>query len=315
MDELLRTICSHHGVFLRREALKLGYDDRTFRALLRSGEWHRVRWGAFTFGDIWAAADERARHHILVRAAYRTAKAPVAASHASAVLEHTSCYWNLDLSEVHLTRLDGRTGRREAGVRQHRGRVADGDVAVVNDVKCMSATRAALELTTMAGTEESLVTINGLLHDGKITLDGLKKRYESMRHWPDTLKTELVLRMADARLESAGETRTDFLFWKQGVPRAEPQYEVFNGRGDLVARLDFAWPEHQVWLEFDGMQKYVKYLREGETVADAVMREKQREDLVRRLTGWRCIRITWADLARPRLTGAFILGELRGVAA
>jgi len=35
----------------------------------------------------------------------------------------------------------------------------------------------------------------------------------------------------------------------------------------------------------------------------------------RRLTGWRCIRITWADLARPRLTGALILGELKGVTA
>ena len=52
-------------------------------------------------------------------------------------------------------------------------------------------------------------------------------------------------------------------------------------------------------MEFDGRQKYVQFLREGESVTDAVLREKRREDMVCELTGWRCMRITWADLADP----------------
>ena len=32
------------------------------------------------------------------------------------------------------------------------------------------------------------------------------QRYASMTHWPDTLTTDLVLRLADGRSESVGET-------------------------------------------------------------------------------------------------------------
>ena len=55
-----------------------------------------------------------------------------------------------------------------------------------------------------------------------------------------------------------------------------------------------------MWVEFDGREKYTRYLRDGETVTDAVLREKRREERVRELTGWICVRIAWAELADPR---------------
>lgn len=90
----------------------------------------------------------------------------------------------------------------------------------------------------------------------------------------------------------------------------EPQYEIKDANGRVVARVDFAWPELGVFLEFDGMVKYQKPLREGETASDVVVREKQRQDLICRLTGWRCIRIVWADLAHPERTAALIRSVL-----
>ncbi len=36
------------------------------------------------------------------------------------------------------------------------------------------------------------------------------------------------------------------------------------------------------------------------------MREKRREDLLRRLTGWSMLRLVWADLERPAATAAII---------
>jgi hypothetical protein len=127
---------------------------------------------------------------------------------------------------------------------------------------------------------------------------------------PYTLKTDLVLRLADPRLESIGETRTFFMCYRGGVPAPVPQYEVRDAFGHLLARLDFAWPDLGVWLEFDGREKYVKFLREGESIVDAVLREKQRESMIAELTGWRCIRITWADLQRPEATVARIVALL-----
>ena len=44
------------------------------------------------------------------------------------------------------------------------------------------------------------------------------------------------------------------------------------------------------------------------------LREKERESRITELTGWRCIRITWADLDRPNATVTRIL-SLLGVAS
>jgi hypothetical protein len=136
-----------------------------------------------------------------------------------------------------------------------------------------------------------------------------------MSHWPDTLTTDLVIRLADGRSESVGETRTRHLCWTQHLPAPVPQFEVRDRHGTVVARVDLAWPELGVFLEFDGKQKYLRFRREGESVTDAVLREKAREDLVRELTGWRCIRIIWADLNRPAATATRIRAMFRSAAA
>lgn len=52
--------------------------------------------------------------------------------------------------------------------------------------------------------------------------------------------------------------------------------------------------------EFDGMTKYGGLRRPGESVAEAVMREKCREDGIRD-TGPQVARWTWGDLERPAL--------------
>jgi very-short-patch-repair endonuclease len=178
----------------------------------------------------------------------------------------------------------------------------------------MSATRTALEVTTCCSTEVSLVVVNDFLHRGLTTFDDLRARYAPMSRDPHTLKTDIVLRLADPRLESVAESRTFWMMYRGGVPAPEPQFELLDEAGRVFARLDFAWPERKVWLEFDGREKYLKHRRDGESVVDAVLREKERESRITELTGWRCIRITWADLDRPNATVTRIL-SLLGVAS
>lgn len=316
MDDFLRAIVAKRRVFLYREAIEAGYDDKSVRALLRAGEWHKVRHGSFTFADVWAVADAAERHRIFARAVLRTAKVPAVLSHTSSIVEQTHTFWDLDLSEAHISRKDGRTGRRAAGVRQHQGRLLEGDIAPVNGVEVTSATRAALELTTVADTEHSLIVVNGLLHEQLTTMEALCQRNEmSICRWPRTLRTDLVLRLADGRLESVGETRAFYLFWRQGIPRPESQFDIYDERGTWIARVDFAWPEHKVFLEFDGKLKYQSQLHPDQDPGDVVFREKQREDLIRQVTGWTCIRLTWADLYAPEATAARILRALGQQAA
>ena len=43
-----------------------------------------------------------------------------------------------------------------------------------------------------------------------------------------------------------------------------------------------------------------------------MFREKKREDMIRRLTGWVCVRIVWADLFDPARMVAKIAAALAG---
>ena len=308
MNDVLGPLCG--AVFLRSELKAAGHSDRDLAHLVRQKVLRRIRRGAYVYSAIYDAADAAARHRLLVEAVLKQAKTRLVVSHTSAVPFHGGPTWDLSLHDVHVTRPDRRAGRAEAGVRQHQGLIRPGDVVTVEGLEVTSATRTALEVTTCTTTEVGLAVVNDLLHRRLTTLPVLHERYALMAKDPFTLRTDLVLRLADPRMESIGETRTMFLCFRGGIPLPVPQYEIRAENGDLIARLDFAWPELGVWLEFDGREKYVKHLRDGETVVDAVIREKERESKIVELTGWRCIRITWADLARPDATVARILAML-----
>lgn len=293
-------------VILTRDLLALGYDDRAIARMVKDGQLVKVRRGAHVEAAAWAKLDEAGRHGIRARAVLRQACTEVVLSHVSGLPEYDAPTWGLDLSRVHVTRPDERAGRIGAGVRQHCGKIVDGDVIELNGVPVMNATRLALEVTTVALTEPSLVVVNHLLRLGYTSPELLEKRYASIERWPNSLRTNIVLRLADGRMESVGETRTFYMCHRQGLPMPVPQLAIEDEHGHVVARVDFAWPELGVFLEFDGKVKYEKLLRDGERASDVVIREKRREELICRLTGWRCIRITWADLEHPERTAALI---------
>ena len=315
MEAQLRALVAQHGVFLRKEALAADYHDRAIALLVRSGAWIRVRRGAYVFGEPWSELTDNQRYAVRCRAAVRQANTRVILSHISGANEYGAPLWECDLSTVHLTRTDERAGRAEAGIVQHRGVLADGDVVARNGREVMSATRCALELTLMLDVEHALVEIDFLLHEGFTTIEELSARYESMAHWPRSLATDLVLRLADGRSESVGETRARFLCWAQHLPAPIPNHPILDEHGVEVARVDLAWPELGVFLEFDGKVKYTERRREGESVVDCVLREKQRESRICELTGWRCIRIVWADLYKPAETAGRIRLLFRAPAA
>jgi hypothetical protein len=312
MHDELHSLCDDHGIFLRRDAIDLGYDDRALNRAMRSGQIYRVRHCAYVFADWWESLVADDRHLLRARAALRTAKSDVALSHTTALIALGAPLWDLPLDEVHLTRLDGRAGRREAGVRQHRGRILPGDVIEIDGTQVTSPVRTALDMTRITDVQHSRVSMDWFLHAANLTKLDLRTRAAAMDRSPGTLTTDLVVRLADERLESVGESLSMHMFWRGGVPMPEPQYKVRDEWGVVVARVDFAWPECGVFLEFDGKAKYEQLRKEGESVLDVVLREKKREEMICRLTGWRCIRIVWADLYHPDETCLYIRTVLAG---
>src|SRR6478609_3468933 len=297
-------------VYLRKTLLANGHCDRSIRALVADGVLVKLRPGAYADRKNHDGLDAAGRHGLKARAVYQQARTAVVLSHVSGLPEYDAPTWGLDLSDVHITRLDGKAGRHEAGVHQHCGTLEGDDVVERHGMKVMTPTRLALEVTTVASAEAGLVVVNHFLHGRMTTKQELLDRYAVMEHWPNTLRTGLVLHRADARVETVGESRTFHLILTAGLPLPIPQYEIHDRSGRVIHRVDFAWPGLGVFLEFDGKVKYEKYLKPGERASDVVIREKKRERLICDLTGWRCMRLDWADLGKPALTTALIRAEL-----
>ena len=250
-------------------------------------------------------------HGLLARAVLKQAKTEVVLSHVSGLGEYDVPVWGIDLTDVHVTRVDGKVGRHEAGVHQHCGRIQEGDVVTRNGIQVMSATRLALEVTTVVDVERGSVRGQLPAARGSHHHEQLRARYRTMECWPNTLATDIVLRLSDPRIESVAESRSPpVLALRPSAP--ELQHEVRDVDGELIGRLDFVWPALGVWIEFDGNVKSQKPLKPGQSASDVVVAEKRREDRIRRRTGWRCIRLTWADLEHPSGLPRCLRRELLG---
>ncbi|HEX6247600.1 MAG TPA: type IV toxin-antitoxin system AbiEi family antitoxin domain-containing protein [Nocardioidaceae bacterium] len=313
MDHL-RFLAETHGCFTRADALRAGLGDNDIRRALKVRLWTRVRWGVYTFTDLWREQDQAARHLSAARAVARKLGPSVALSHVSAALDHGLTTWDADLSLVHVTRLDGGAGRTEAGVQHHEGFCSDSEVMEKDGYLVLRPARAALESAALMSTEAAVATLDSGLHLQQFSTEELDATFALMQHWPHTLHLQFAVRFADGRAESVGESRARYLCYTRGLPAPDLQFHVYDERGVLVGITDMVWEEHRLLGEFDGKVKYGRLLRPDEDPGDAVFREKRREDELRRLTDFSMVRLTWADLYRGAETAARIRRLMRRAA-
>ena len=293
-----------NGLFLRREALDAGYSDRDLLHAVRAGVLIRVRHGAYVGAHTWQQRDDVGRHGLRCQAVTLTHGHEVALSHTSGAAVMGLRIWGADLSKVHVTRLDELPGNQSRDVVYHRGHWDADDIHQVGEMLVMSPARCALGTAALSSVESGLVTLDSAYDLGYATETEMQREYVKMSGWPGTARLQVTLRLAEPGAESVGESRNRYMFWSQHLPKPVLQFEVYDHDGSLVGVSDFAWPDHGLLGEFDGRVKYGRYLRPGESVSDAVYREKLREDLLRELTGWSMIRFIWSDLDRPAATTA-----------
>ena len=300
-----------HDIRLRRELIAAGWTDRDIGRAVRSGLIHRIRYGAYVDATLWTMLDsDRNKHRARSRAVLRTAHPSSVLTHQSALAEHVDSLWRLCLDDVALTRTDGVAGRHEAGIIHHSGALHLPDITVRNGVPVSTPARNAIEILSTNDTELGLCLLNALLHAGRTNLDEVRAMAARTEHWPHTLGVRVTIGLADPRISSIAESRTVHLCHRENVPLPVPQVEVRDALGKLLGCVDFLWPKHGVFLEFDGRLKYELFRRPGESLADYLMREKKREERICQETGWVCIRIGWADLEKPQQTARRILAIL-----
>lgn len=284
------------GFFTRAQALARGESDKSLRAELRAGTLVRLRHGSYARADLVAGLDDRARHLLLARAALHQQRGEVALAGPSAALLHGFDVFGHDLGVVHLARLDLGSGRREAGVVHHViGPAAGLRVTHLGGVLVVSPEDAVWQTALLSSLEGGVVTADSALHQRPTLAGPLRALVARTRAQPSSRTARLALRLSRAEAESAGESLTRVACFRHGIPSPDLQHEVFDPSGRLIGRTDLFWEGARLLGEFDGKIKYGRLLRKGETSTDAVVREKRREDAMRRT---RCgmARFTWSEV-------------------
>jgi hypothetical protein len=297
MDSILDAIAQRNGgFFTRAQALDSGWTDRDLAGACHTGVIRRLRQGAYAPARSYDGCDGVEQHLILARAVLARQRGDVALTGVSAAAVHGLCLHGHDLTIVHLVRLDGGSARREVGARhQVVGDDVRQQVEIKNGIPLTNVARTLWEVAGRSTLEAGVATADSCARLYPDVTDQVKGMARTFDARPGSRLTRLVLRLANGKAESPGESYSRVLFWRHALPAPQLQHRVVNESGRLEGIADFCWELDRHLGEFDGKVKYGRFLREGEGPADAVFREKRREDRMR-AQGFGMTRWIWQDL-------------------
>ena len=157
---------------LRRDALAEGYSDKAIAKLVRTHEWHRVRRGAYTSGELWDSLSPEDQHRVLCRAVLhdRASDAlcsPTSPRRSSGVPRRGASTSTRSTSRGPTASVAAR--RRDWSTTADA--CSEDEVVILNGVRVTGAARSVAETCTIAGVEPSLTVANSLLHLGAIDMD------------------------------------------------------------------------------------------------------------------------------------------------
>ncbi|MDR6989715.1 very-short-patch-repair endonuclease [Paenarthrobacter nitroguajacolicus] len=224
-------------------------------------------------------------------------------SHLSAARLHGLFLWGVE-DKVHiLHQARPSADRWGKDVRGHTGHFTEGDVVVVDGLRATTLERTVFDCVRMLSYPKALVIIDHSLRMGA-DISALAERAAASDGKRGVRTLRKALENADPRSESAGETLTRELMQRLRIKPPQPQFEVQSRLGRH--RMDFAWEEEKLALEFDGRTKYFDFKPTGEVIYQERRREKALVE-----EGWRFIRVEWKDLFQERAFKERILRAFR----
>jgi very-short-patch-repair endonuclease len=252
---------------------------------LRSAAWQRL------FPDVYADCGLELTHAIRAGAAARwLVPGAVVTGRSAAVM------WGVDLAgaddDVELTMPPDAHPRRVPGLRVRRATLPAEHVGRRSGVPVTTPAATAVRLAALLGHDDTVIAMDQLVASGVVELAELRASAVTARG-AGSARARAAAADADGLAESPQETRLRLLVHRSSLPCPVAQHRIEHA-GQFVARVDFAWPEAKVALEYDGLWH-----------ADPVQFAKDRARLNRlQAAGWRIVFVTAADLRNP---GALIL--------
>ena len=290
------------------ELHEAGFNHRKIAALVRSGAIRRLRRGCYIRGSTWAAQKPWLRSLQLIAAhahgTLSTSSGGLVYSHTSAARLHGLFLWDVG-DKVHITtQTTASTTSHGNDVVPHTRPLAKIGAVFVKGMPCTTLEQTVVDCCLMLNYKQALVLMDHALRKGA-DVSKLQEMCASLAGRNGVLTLRRALENADARSESPGETLTRELLQRLRIEPPDLQVKVASTEGHH--RLDFAWKEKKVALEFDGKVKYFDYA----PTAEVIYQERQREKALTEL-GWKFIRIKWQQLFREQEFKTTVLRVLRG---
>lgn len=272
---LLRSL-GLHGVFLGTHAIAEG--SLTERQL-RDGPYVRVLRGVYA--DPSLARD----HHLKCRAAALLMPETAAlGARSAATLIGAPAPGYADPVTVVLP--EGVQWRGPRGVRVHRARLIPPDVLEDPDgVRHTTPLRTAWDVALLEPPGTAVGVLDAMVAAGSIEAGQLAQLLRDGAGRWGSKRVRRAFELVDGRSESPPESWVRVACALAGLPAPVPQYEVVVD-GSWLARVDLAWPEARLVVEYEGAYHF-----DGLQIA--------RDDIrIQRLlaAGWRVIRLAAHDL-------------------
>jgi hypothetical protein len=265
-----------HGVFLGSHAVAEG---AVTRRQLRGGLFRRV------LQDVYADPRLPFDHALVCRAvALRLPPDGALAGRSAATWWGAAFAGPTDAVTVVVPSVSPWRGPR--GVRVHRTDLAPGEVVVVEeDIRLTDSRRTAWDVATLERTADAVATLDGMLRSGALEASDVAALLaDAPGRWRGR-RAQRALALADGMAQSPPESWVRVACHLAGLPAPIPQYEV-SECGRFLARVDLAWPEARLVVEYEGAYHFDEH---------QIVKDDRRYE---RLTaaGWRVIRLSSADL-------------------
>jgi very-short-patch-repair endonuclease len=250
------------------------------------------------FHDVYACAEVPVTHELrAVAAAGVLVPGAVVTGRSAAVL------WGVQAAErdddVELTVPPGSVVCSAAGIRVRRRTLDPDQVTARRGTRVTTGEATAIDLARDGPLDEAVILIDRLVAERATSLAWIRSAASQASGRGCRQVREAAAR-ADGLAGSPQETRLRLLLHRSSLPRPVAQFEVRDAAG-FVGRVDFAWPEVKVAVEYEGRWH-------GQS-QQQVAKDRRR---LNRLSaaGWIVVFVTAEDLFRPAALLARIAAAL-----
>ncbi|MDP9794635.1 hypothetical protein J2S43_003147 [Catenuloplanes nepalensis] len=269
--------------FRRRDAVAAGL---VTPAQLSGPAWQRLYQGVYVDAAVYRSDD----HHMWCEAAL------LAAPPASAIGALSAAYlWGVDLlrsgSPVTVVVPANRRPREQPRLSVVRAELPPGQVEVLGGVRLTTPDRTAFDLGRGPDRVAAVVAVDAMLHRRLVTVEGVAALASRHPGWPGVSRMREVLAIAEPGSASPMETRLRLIIVDGGLPRPVAQHEVRTPEGRFIGRVDLAYPELRIVLEYEG-----DHHRDPATYRNDIARFNRFQ-----AAGWTALRFTADDVfKRPQ---------------